>query len=133
MCLLARSSCDQHSKHLRPQSTCRGLAEVCRRLDAVNVRFSEGVALAQGHEGVMAGLILPEAAKGHPGQWPGGQVAQFVVHQRQELLGGVRVALLDGRQDAGDFDQGETTNVGRGISASDYTDRNPSTPVLGGK
>jgi hypothetical protein len=45
----------------------------------------------------------------------------------------VRVALLDGRQDAGDFDQGETTNVGRGISASDYTDRNPSTPVLGGK
>src|SRR5262249_23152983 len=32
----------------------------------------------------------------------GGEPAQFVVDQRQELLGGGRVALLDGRQDLGD-------------------------------
>ena len=31
------------------------------------------------------------------------QLAQLVVDQRQELLGGVRVALLDGGQDAGDI------------------------------
>ena len=30
------------------------------------------------------------------------QLAQLVVDQRQELLGGGRVALLDGGQDAGD-------------------------------
>ena len=30
------------------------------------------------------------------------QLAQLVVDQRQELLGGVRVALLDGGQDARD-------------------------------
>ena len=32
-----------------------------------------------------------------------GQLAQLVVDQRQQLLGGVRVALLDGGQDAGDL------------------------------
>ena len=37
------------------------------------------------------------------GQPLGGQPAQFVVDQRQQLLGGMRVALLDGGQDAGDF------------------------------
>jgi hypothetical protein len=31
------------------------------------------------------------------------QLAQLVVDERQELLGGARVALLDGRQDAGDI------------------------------
>ena len=36
------------------------------------------------------------------GQLLGRQLAQLVVDQRQELLGGVRVALLDGGQDAGD-------------------------------
>jgi hypothetical protein len=35
----------------------------------------------------------------------GGQLAQLVVHQRQELLGGVAIALLDGRQDARNFAQ----------------------------
>ena len=32
----------------------------------------------------------------------GGQLAQLVVDQRQELLGRLGVALLDGREDAGD-------------------------------
>ena len=40
----------------------------------------------------LAGLLL--------GHLCGGQLAQLVVDQRQELLGGVRVALLDGGQDA---------------------------------
>ncbi len=35
----------------------------------------------------------------------GGQLAQLVVDQRQELLGGARVALLDRRQDAGNIAQ----------------------------
>ena len=41
----------------------------------------------------LAGLLL--------GQPLGGQLAQLVVDQRQELLGRLRVALLDGREDAG--------------------------------
>ena len=36
------------------------------------------------------------------GQPLGGQLAQLVVDQRQELLGGLRVAVLDGREDARD-------------------------------
>ena len=36
------------------------------------------------------------------GQPLGRELAQLVVDQRQELLRGVRVALLDGGQDAGD-------------------------------
>src|SRR5206468_11599450 len=36
-------------------------------------------------------------------QLPGGQLAQLVVDQRQELTGGVRVALIDRGQDAGYF------------------------------
>ena len=42
----------------------------------------------------LAGLLL--------GQLLGRQLAQLVVDQRQELLGGVRIAALDGGQDAGD-------------------------------
>ena len=42
--------------------------------------------------------------------WPGfsrasfwrGQLAKLVVDQRQELLGGLRIAVLDGREDARD-------------------------------
>ena len=41
----------------------------------------------------LAGLLL--------GQPLGGELAQLVVDQRQELLGGLGVALLDGREDAG--------------------------------
>ena len=37
-----------------------------------------------------------------PGQPPGGELAQLVVDQGQELLGGPRLALLDRREDAGD-------------------------------
>ena len=37
-----------------------------------------------------------------PRQLPGGQLAQLVVDQGQELLGRLGVALLDGREDAGD-------------------------------
>jgi len=37
------------------------------------------------------------------GQLLGRQLAKFVVDQQQELIGGVRVALLDGGQDVGDF------------------------------
>jgi hypothetical protein len=36
------------------------------------------------------------------------QLAQLVVDQRQELLGGRGVALLDGRQDAGNIGHGST-------------------------
>ena len=36
----------------------------------------------------------------------GGELAQLVVDQRQELLGRLRVALLDGREDAGDVVHG---------------------------
>ena len=43
----------------------------------------------------LAGLLL--------GQLLRRQLAQLVVDQRQQLLGGVRVALLDGGQDAGDI------------------------------
>jgi hypothetical protein len=38
----------------------------------------------------------------------GGQLAELVVDQRQELLGGVRVALLDGGQDLGNVTHGGT-------------------------
>ncbi len=38
-----------------------------------------------------------------PGQSLRRQLAQLVVDQRQQLLGGLLVALLDGGQDAGDF------------------------------
>ena len=41
----------------------------------------------------LAGLLLRQLL--------GGQLAQLVVDQRQELLGRLRVALLDGREDAG--------------------------------
>jgi hypothetical protein len=37
------------------------------------------------------------------GELLGRQLAQLVVDQRQELVGGVRVALFDGGQDAGDI------------------------------
>ena len=42
----------------------------------------------------LAGLFL--------GQFLCRQLAQLVVDQRQQLVGGVRVALFDGREDAGD-------------------------------
>ena len=31
------------------------------------------------------------------------EFAQFVIHQRQKLRGGMRIALLNGREDARDF------------------------------
>jgi hypothetical protein len=37
------------------------------------------------------------------GELLGRQLAQFVIDQRQQLLAGVRIALLDGGQDARDF------------------------------
>jgi hypothetical protein len=37
------------------------------------------------------------------GQLQGGEVAQLAVDERQELLGGVGVAMFDGVQDAGDL------------------------------
>ena len=49
------------------------------------------------------GRGLERLAGFFPGQFPRGQLAQLVVDQRQELLGGVRVALLDGGQDARDL------------------------------
>jgi hypothetical protein len=33
----------------------------------------------------------------------GRKLAEFVINQRQELVGGARIALLDGREDVGDF------------------------------
>ena len=41
-----------------------------------------------------------------PGHLRGRQPAQLVVDQRQQLLGGLRVALLDRREDAGDVVHG---------------------------
>jgi len=38
-------------------------------------------------------------------QPPAGQFTQFPVNERQQLLGGVRVTLLDCRQDVGNFAQ----------------------------
>jgi hypothetical protein len=46
---------------------------------------------------------LPGLFLGHP---LGSQLTQFVIDQRQELLGGGRVALLDGGQDARDVAHG---------------------------
>src|SRR5205807_2491639 len=39
------------------------------------------------------------------------QFAQLLVHQRQQLLRGVGIALLDGGQDAGDFVHQRTPEV----------------------
>lgn len=41
------------------------------------------------------------------GQFARGKVAQLVVNQRQELFGGVRVALPDCGQDAGHLAHGD--------------------------
>ena len=49
----------------------------------------------QGRRGEgLAGLFLGEPL--------GGQFAQFVVDQREQFVGGLRIALLDGRQDLRD-------------------------------
>jgi hypothetical protein len=37
-----------------------------------------------------------------PGELLRGELAQLVVDQRQQLVGGVRIALVDGLEDAGD-------------------------------
>ncbi len=42
----------------------------------------------------------------------GRQLPQLVVHQRQELLGGRRIAVVDLRQDAGDLGHGSTRSRG---------------------
>jgi hypothetical protein len=39
-------------------------------------------------------------------QLPRSQLAQFVIDQRQELLRGMRIALLDGGKNARDFGHG---------------------------
>src|SRR5262249_12241873 len=44
-----------------------------------------------------------------------GELAQLVVDQRQELLGGGRIALLDGGQDAGDLTHDEQSYRGSGV------------------
>jgi hypothetical protein len=46
---------------------------------------------------------LPRLAGLFLAKFLGRQFAQFVVNQRQELFGGVRIALFDGGQDAGDI------------------------------
>jgi len=56
----------------------------------------------------MAGLLSS--------QLPRRQLAQLVVHQREKLLGGPGIALLDCGQDAGDFEQGSSTMLAGGIS-----------------
>ena len=53
----------------------------------------------------LAGLLLGQLLRGQP--------AQLVVDQRQELLGGLRVALLDGGQDARDFGHGPNANASK--------------------
>ena len=48
------------------------------------------------------------------GKLLGCQLAQLVVDERQELLGSLRIALVDCGEDAGDFDQGGTTRLAGG-------------------
>ena len=74
-----------------------------------------GLGLARAHESEirlmdegrglerLAGLFLSESL--------GREFTEFLVDQGQELLGGVRIALLDGRQDAGYFGHGINTNA----------------------
>jgi len=52
------------------------------------------------------GCSLQGLPRSFLGQLLGREFAQFVVDQRQELLGGVRVAFLDGGQDARNFTHG---------------------------
>jgi hypothetical protein len=54
----------------------------------------------------LAGLLL--------GQLLGRQLAQLVVDQRQQLLGGLGVALFDGGQDAGNIGHRRHRNVWAG-------------------
>ncbi len=42
---------------------------------------------------------LKRLTRRHAAQFLDGEVAEFVVDQGQELLGGLRVSLLDGRED----------------------------------
>ena len=52
------------------------------------------------------GRWLERLARLLVGQSCGRELAQLVVDERQQLLGGVRVALLDGGQDVGDVAHG---------------------------
>src|SRR5262249_5127142 len=59
-----------------------------------------------------------------PRQLLRGQLAQLAVDQRQELLGGVLLALLDGRQDACDLvHEGEDNPPRQGRQGNDLTGR----------
>ena len=55
----------------------------------------------------LGGAVRVGTFNSAPRRYLGRQPAQLVVDQRQELLGGVRIALLDGGQDAGDFVHGQ--------------------------
>src|SRR5262245_1462011 len=64
---------------------------------------------------------LPRFLLGQVGR---SQLAQFVINQRQEFLGGVRVAFFNRRQDAGDFSHRRSRpersgSIAASISATD--------------
>ena len=61
--------------------------------------------------GRLEGLARPLV--GQPG---GGELAQLVVDEGEELLGGTRVTLLGRGQDAGDLAHGPRIPPGRGIA-----------------
>src|SRR5262249_17933595 len=50
------------------------------------------------------------------------QVAQLVIYQRQELIRGGRIALLDGRQDARDLTH-RRPQLARWLTSDEYTRR----------
>ena len=70
---------------------------------------------------------LQGLARPFPGHLLRRQLAQFVINQRQELLGGVRVALLDGGKDASNV--GHRHQAPEGFtSRPEYTSRVGASP-----
>ena len=63
---------------------------------------------------------LERLARRFSGEFLRGQAAQFGVDQREQLLRGPRVALLDGREDSGYFVHGPTAP---GVNPSTSSDR----------
>ena len=57
---------------------------------------------------------LKRLTRRHAAQFLDGEVAEFVVDQGQELLGGLRVALLDGREDLRHISHGQSL-LSRGL------------------
>ena len=93
--LLAAGVVDEDSSHrlggggeeVPPRIPARGL-HAADELNVSVVNQSRGLQS-------LPGLLVDQLLRG--------QLAQFVVDERQELLGGLWIALIDGGQDASDF------------------------------